>query len=249
MAITETVPPVVESPTSRYSVVEGHGNRNCEEYAKALNDSRTIEVFPSCDLKVNLLPDVREPMWETQPIGPNLRLIHQIELILGPTRLDMTPSDDFNLWQTQFRRRIEERHQSPRLRRAQIVLTGDRVARTVLTYQPDVHACEQEVAKAIKGQPFDSWLARSNFFILDNTNGRIFGGQYWGTFMRGDMLIRDGAAFYANAYFGSDMADVAGHIYLEELYDAPPNTVSRQNGGYMNRRTCHVRFDYPFRRN
>ena len=131
----------------RFSVTKGKGFPICESYARFLNSLPDDEAFPICHLKLSPdFPDLKEPDWEDVDILSHLKLTYSIEKIIDPKGY-IRPVDTFDHWKSVFEQQINDGKAAPRLRRTHLALLDGGPVETILAYEPDREACENNIKK------------------------------------------------------------------------------------------------------
>ena len=263
--------PARESGVSkpRYTLAHGQGWSVCESYLKFLNATPATEEPPLCDLKLKRVPGMREPDWEVLDVQQNLKLVHEIELILGRARIDPDPDRDFERWKLQFRERTQVQGQQPRLRRTRMTLVSQEYfeigaaggmgrpqriptgrVEILLAYDLDLTSCEKELRKAKQGRPGGLGYTQTNVFVFDEETQRVMGSSGYAIGLEGEWWLYDGRPYYVNRQFGDAAGpkrgslDRGGHLYIkrvEPTYSSLPG-----DPPYLGRDLCRIRFDYPF---
>lgn len=259
---------VSDTNSSRYTMGYGKGWSVCESYLKFLNSTRTSEKPPICDLKLNRVPDFQELPWEVLDVQQNLKLIHQIELILGIGRIEPKPDSDFERWKLQFQQRLQMQSQRPRLRRARLVLTPAEMGKTsspvtsskskqngrmetLLAYDPNPAECGAGLKKAMQGQPniLSGGSDQTSIFIFDEESKRVKGNSTYAIEIQGEWVLHKGRPYYIQRIIGDAAGvrhgsiDRGGHLYInrvEENSNPLPG-----DPPYIRHDLCRIRFDYP----
>ncbi len=252
----------------RYNLAHGKGWSVCEAYLKFLNATPASEEPPMCDLKLKRVPGMREPDWEVLDLQQNLKLVHEIELILGGGRIEPAPDRDFERWKAQFRERTQVRGEQPRLRRTRMKLVlqeyfeigaaevgGPRRiptgrVETLLAYDLDLTSCEKELRKARQGRIGGLGRTQPNLFVFDEATQRVMGSGGYALRLEGEWWLYDGRPYYVNRQFGDAAGpkrgslDRGGHLYIKRV--EPSSSMLPGNPPYLDREICRIRFDYPF---
>jgi hypothetical protein len=249
----------------RYTFIYGQGWEVCEAYIGFLNETPATEEPPICDLKLDRVPGMREPNWEVLDVWQNLPLVHQIELLLG--RGEPAPDRDFERWKTQFRARIDEQGQRPRLRRARLALVPEKhfeVGRaeaggprkiptgrieTVLAYDFDLNRCIGEVRKAREGQPYHLGSDQTNLFVFDEATQQVMGSGGFALFLQGEPRLYGDRLHYVYRAFdytdGHGKYAPGGNLVIKRF--EPTYSPLPGHPPYIWRELCRIRFDSPFR--
>ncbi len=246
----------------RFTMAHGQGWGVCESYLKFLNSMPIKEGPPLCDLKLRHVRGMKEPEWEVVTLQQNLKLVHQIELILGRGRIDPEPDRDFERWRLQFEQRIRQGMQ-PRLRRVQFRLVpqgyyeiGKAEGRgpiqvpkgnleTLFAYDLDLTKCGKEVHKANQGQLDVLGQDQPNLFVFDNETQRVMGSASYALRLQGELWLFDGKPYQiehpilgragGTSLFRGDIAMKRAEPTVSSLPGDPP---------YVDRELCRISFEY-----
>lgn len=217
----------VHADKHRYTLSFGKGWVVCETYLKYLNATPASEEVPICDLKLKLVPGIREPDWEELDIAKHLKTVHQIELLLGVGHIEPAPEQDFERWKIQRKTRAKTNNERPRLRRTLLELVPDGDTETILSYDFDVQSCENEVHKARQKLPFRTGLGEPNFFIYDEAKQKVVGSSYWTTMARGILAIFQDRLYFLDPFLGWQTGTIGRtwFVRISRLDVVPPNPV------------------------
>lgn len=240
----------------RYTLAHGKGWSVCEAYLKFLNATPATEEPPLCDLKLKRVPGMREPDWEVLDVHQNLKLVHEIELILGIGRIEPAPDRDFERWKTQFRERTQVQGQQPRLRRTRMKLVSKEYfeigaaevggpqkiptgrVETLLAYDLDLTSCETEVRKARQGQLHGLGQDQPNLFVFDEATQRVMGDGSYGMRIQGELWLYGGRPYH----FEHPASD--GQLIIKRV--EPSDSMLPGDPPYLDRELCRIRYDTPF---
>lgn len=244
----------------RYTLSSGRGWAVCEQYVSFLNALPASENPPLCDMKFKRVPNMSEPDWEELDIAQHLPIVHQIELRLGISSITPDPLQDFEQWKQQRLARIAAQNQQPRLRRARMAMVLGGPQETVLSYDQDTKKCAKEVASMKRGEPYETDLGASTFFILDEAQQRVLGsGSSWLVDASGTLWNHLGRPYnfhlFVSGGIGSNYVNpgvLSANLYVKRLepvldiehfrFKFPNNPLYRFHG------LCEIKFSYPIER-
>lgn len=155
----------------RYKLVAGSGYTVCERYIKMLNALPAEAPPPVCEQKLHAnFPDFAFPKWEELEVASHMELLREIERWLhskNPAQWeDRRQAPTLDEWLVEVERRIRTGESAPRLRRTELVLTGNKRERLV-AYTRDTRQCERQLARY--GGTHLSW----DYVFLYDEQGRI----------------------------------------------------------------------------
>ncbi len=248
-AADEQTKPARSKP--HYTVSEGRGWSVCEEYLRALNSASASDPPPLCDLHLDRVPSVAQIGAQELRLDDHLHLVHEIELLLGASKVTPPPAKDFDGWRRQFDQR-SARGEIPRLRRYQGPLTPDGPRETIFLYDVDLARCAATVQKKLPGT-----FAGSHILYFDSKRNKVLqdnivefkGFNY-------ELRLYKGRLHAFRSYAGSDLTGPkketlvdAGWVgvYRFRAIGADP-AINPDTNRYAQQELCRIRYDYPFPR-
>ena len=244
----------------RYTLQSGRGWAVCEANLKFLNATPASEDPPLCDMKFKRIAGMREPDWEELDVAANLPVVHQIELLLGIGHIEPAPLRDFDLWKEQVRQRIKDQDQTPRLRRTRLAMLPGGPVETLLSYDQDANLCRKEVGSLKTGGQYRNKLGEPNFFIFDEAQQRVLGGDFWVVHGAGTLWLYLDKPYYFNLYVGGGIdplkvvnaGTLDGTLFVKRLEPALRSkyyeSVFPNEPPYRDHELCAIQFNYPIAR-